>query len=37
MVATREMARAEFVPFLESPVELRKLVYMTDEIVNLRE
>jgi putative transposase len=34
MIATWENAWTEFVPFLEFPVELRRLVYTTDEIVN---
>ena len=34
MVDTWQRAWAEFVPFLEFPVELRTIVYTTDEIVN---
>jgi putative transposase len=34
MIATWERSWAEFVPFLEFPVELRTIVYTTDEIVN---
>ena len=34
MISSWENTWAEFVPFLEFPVELRKIVYTTDEIVN---
>jgi transposase-like protein len=34
MIRTWEQSWGEFVPFLEFPVELRTLVYTTDEIVN---
>jgi putative transposase len=32
MISSRENALAEFVPFLEFPVELRKIVYTTNAI-----
>jgi putative transposase len=35
MVDTWRRAWSEFVPFLAFPVELRKIVYTTDDIVNL--
>ena len=35
MIATWETAWAEFVPFLEFPVELRKIVYTTNAIESL--
>jgi len=34
MIATWETAWGEFVPFLAFPVELRQIVYTTDDIVN---
>ncbi|HZC53106.1 MAG TPA: IS256 family transposase [Mycobacterium sp.] len=34
MIATWERSWAEFVPFLDFPLEIRKLIYTTDEIVN---
>jgi transposase-like protein len=34
MIATWETSWNDFVPFLDFPVELRQLVYTTDEIVN---
>jgi transposase-like protein len=34
MIGSWETAWGEFVPFLEFPVELRRIVYTTDEIVN---
>jgi len=34
MIDTWERAWAEFVPFLAFPIELRTIVYTTDEIVN---
>jgi putative transposase len=34
MINTWEQSWGEFVPFLEFPVELRRIVYTTDEIVN---
>jgi transposase-like protein len=35
MIATWESAWAEFVPFLEFPVELRRVVYTTNAIESL--
>jgi len=35
MIATWKAAWADFVPFLEFPVELRTIVYTTDDIVNV--
>src|SRR5947209_1771477 len=34
MISSWERAWGEFVPFLEFPIELRKIVYTTDDIVN---
>src|SRR5436190_15929514 len=34
MISSWENSWAEFVPFLEFPIELRKIVYTTDDIVN---
>ena len=34
MVSSWENSWAEFVPFLEFPIELRTIVYTTDDIVN---
>jgi transposase-like protein len=34
MIGSWETAWGEFVPFLDFPVELRRIVYTTDEIVN---
>jgi transposase-like protein len=34
MVDTWQRAWGEFVPFLDFPIELRTIVYTTDEIVN---
>ena len=34
MIDTWQRAWAEFVPFLDFPVELRTIVYTTDDIVN---
>jgi Transposase, Mutator family len=34
MINTWEQSWGEFVPFLEFPIELRTVVYTTDEIVN---